>query len=149
MEGRMSVRNWTMALVLTLAAGPMLAGCETAEGYRQQMVTWQGRSADDIVIQWGQPQKREVLSDGREVWIYSKVSTQHFDSYYKDEQRQVKRTFTDKDGKQKTETITETYPVLQPARTVSSSCETRFVLARRVVEQVTFAGDACVAEEKN
>lgn len=144
----MSMRSWMMALVLVSAAGGMLAGCETAEGYRQQMSTWQGRSGDDIVIQWGQPQKREVLSDGREVWIYSKVSEQHIDSYYKDEQRQVKRTFTDKDGKQKTETITETYPVLQPARTVRSSCETRFVLAKRIVEQVTFAGDACVAAEK-
>jgi hypothetical protein len=135
-------------LMLVVVAGAMLGGCETAEGYRQQMSTWQGRAGDDIVIQWGQPQKREVLSDGREVWIYSKVSEQHIDSYYKDEQRQVTRTFTDKDGKQKTETITETYPVLQPARTVRSSCETRFVLAQRVVEQVTFAGDACVAEEK-
>lgn len=145
----MRVRNWMMALVLPLAAGGMLAGCETAEGYRQQMTTWEGRSGDDIVIQWGQPLRREVLSDGREVWIYNKVTEQHYDSYYKDEQRQVKRTFTDKDGKQKTETITETYPVLQPARTVQSRCETRFVLAQRTVQQVTFTGDACVAEEKN
>jgi outer membrane lipoprotein-sorting protein len=135
-------------LLMVAVAGAMLAGCETAEGYRQQMTTWQGRPSDDIVIQWGQPAKREVLSDGREVWIYNKTTEQHIDSYYKDEQRQVKRTFTDKDGKQKTETITETYPVLQPARTVRSSCETRFVLAQKRVEQVTFTGDACVAEEK-
>ena len=71
-----------------------------------------------------------VLSDGREVWIYSKTTEQHTDSYYSDEQRQVKRVVTDKDGIKRTETITETYPVLQPATTTRSSCETRFVLAR-------------------
>ena len=138
---------------LALAAAALgsalaLSACVSAEGYRQQMETWQGRSGDDIVIEWGQPTNRNVLSDGREVWIYSKTSEQHYDSYYKDEQRQVKRTVTDKDGKQKVETITETYPVLQPPRTVRSNCETRFVLAQRVVQQVTFTGEACVAEEK-
>ena len=143
----MMFRNFVLAAA-GIASALALSGCETAEGYRQQMTTWQGRSGDDIIIQWGQPQNRNVLSDGREVWIYNKVSEQHYDSYYKDEQRQVKRTFTDKDGKQKTETITETYPVLQPARTVRQSCETRFVLAQRVVQEVTFNGDACVAEEK-
>jgi hypothetical protein len=143
----MLFRNIVLAAA-GIGAALSLAACETAEGYRQQMSTWQGKPGDDIIIQWGQPQNRNVLSDGREVWIYNKVSEQHYDSYYKDEQRQVKRTFTDKDGKQKTETITETYPVLQPARTVRSACETRFVLAQRVVQEVTFTGEACVAEEK-
>jgi hypothetical protein len=136
-------------LAIVMAAGAMLSACETAEGYRQQMSTWQGRTGDDLVIRWGPPQQRQSLSDGREVWVYDKTTETRQEAYYRDEKRNVTRTFTDKDGKQKTETIEETFPVLQPARTIRTSCQTRFVLAAQRVQDVTFEGDACVAEERN
>jgi hypothetical protein len=143
-EGRMKLHAFASALI-GLA---VLAGCATAEGYRQQMDTWKGRSGDDLIIEWGQPTSRAPLSDGREVWNYVRSEEIRTDAYYTDEKREVKRTVTDKDGNQKTETITETYPVLHPARTSRSTCETRFVMSNRIVLEVTFAGDACVAEEK-
>jgi hypothetical protein len=126
-----------------------LSACVTEEGYRQQMSTWQGRTGDDLVIEWGAPQERAPLTDGRQVWTYNRSSIEQQAGYYRDEQRQVKRTITDKDGKQRVETITETYPVWQPPRTYTSACATRFVLSiAQRIEEVHFEGNACLAEER-
>jgi len=111
---------------------------------------WQGRMGDDLVIEWGPPAAKEKLSDGREVWSYDKAYTYENAGYYRDENRQVTRTFTDKDGKQRSETITETFPVWQPPTTTHTTCATRFVISQqRRIEQVTFDGNACVAPERN
>jgi hypothetical protein len=130
------------------AATLAFAACETAEGYRQQMSMWQGRMGDDLMIQWGAPQNRGTLSDGRQVWTYNKSTVERQEAYYRDEQRQVTRKFVDKDGKEKTETITETFPVLQPAQTYTRVCTTRFVLSsQQRIQEVTFEGEGCVAPE--
>lgn len=136
--------------LLTFAAAAMtLSGCVSAEGYRQQMSTWQGRMGDDLIIEWGAPQDRSTLSDGRQVWSYSRSSVEQQAGYYRDEQRQVKRTVTDKDGKQRVETITETFPVWQPPQSYTSACTTRFVLSpAQRIETVTFEGNGCVAPEQ-
>jgi hypothetical protein len=134
----------------TIAVALALSACETEEGYRQQLAAWAGRTGDDLIIRWGTPQSKTPLSDGREVWIYTKTTVTEQAAYYSDETRQVQRTYTDKDGKQKTETISETYPVLHPAQTIRSTCQTRFVMSpdHRVLES-TFDGPACVAPESN
>lgn len=138
------------AFLFAFAASGLLAACETAEGYRQEMSMWQGRMGDDLVIEWGPPASKEKLSDGREVWSYDKAYTYETAGYYRDENRQVTRTFTDKDGKQRSETITETFPVYQPPSTTHTTCATRFVISTtRRIEQVTFDGNACVAPERN
>lgn len=132
------------------AALAALAACETAEGYRQRMVGWQGRSSDELLVQWGPPTSTSVMSDGRELWQYRKETTIETAGYYQDQTRQVTRTFTDADGKQRQETISETYPVWRPPTTSRSSCDTRFVVNRaHLIDQVTFDGAACVAPEKN
>ncbi|MEZ5939582.1 MAG: hypothetical protein R3C52_15390 [Hyphomonadaceae bacterium] len=138
-------------LVLALAgAGAALSACETVEGYRQQMATWQGRSGDDLLIAWGPPDAEAMLSDGRTMWAYEKQVVSETGGYYRDEQRSVTRTFTDKDGKQRTEVINETFPVWEPPSTTQSYCKTRFVLSpQRRIEQVSFDGGACVAPERN
>lgn len=136
-----------------LAAAAMLAAlgaCETVEGYRQQMSTWQGRPGDDLLIAWGAPDNRTTLSDSREMWTYDKDFRSESAGYYRDESREVTRTFTDKDGKSRTETITETFPVWQPPTVSHTSCTTRFILSpMRRIEQVSFEGTACVAAERN
>ena len=111
------------------------------------MSSWQGRPGDDLLIQWGPPDGKATLSDGREMWAYDRQVVSESAGYYRDETRQVKRTLTDKDGKQKTETIEETFPVWQPPRVYRSTCSTRFVMGGGRVEDVTFDGDGCVAEE--
>jgi hypothetical protein len=136
---------------LALAAGVAMAfsACATEEGYRQEMGAWQGRMGDDLVIAWGPPNSKSSLSDGREVWSYRKTTVNETSGYYRDEKRNVTRTFTDKDGKTRTETITETFPVWQPPQTYSSTCETRFVLAAQRIQEVTFEGSGCIAPERN
>lgn len=138
-----------LALAAPVVLALALSACVTEEGYRQQMATWQGRIADDLVIEWGAPQEKSTLSDGRQVWTYNRSSVEQQAGYYRDEQREVKRVITDKDGKQRTETITETYPVWQPPQTYTSACTTRFVLSRmQRIEEVRFEGNACLAEER-
>ncbi len=136
---------------LALAAALLaLAACETTEGYRQQISMWQGRTGDDLLIEWGAPDAKATLSDGRELWSYEKSVRQETGGYYRDETRQVTRTVTDSNGKQRTETISETFPVWEPPQSFQSSCETRFILSTaRRVEQISFEGAACVAPERN
>ena len=136
--------------VVFAAAALLLAACETAEGYRQQMSTWQGRMGDDLLIQWGSPQDRTTLSDGRLVWTYRKSTVERREAYTTDEQREVTRKYKDKDGKEKTETITETYPVMHPAQTYTRTCTTRFVLSpQQRIQEASFEGEGCVAPESN
>lgn len=135
---------------LGLVAALALSACETSEGYRQQMSTWQGRMGDDLMIAWGPPADRTTLSDGRQMWSYDRAFRSESAGYYRDESRQVTRTYTDRDGKQRIETITETFPVWQPPSVTHSSCTTRFILSpSQRIEQVTFEGDACLAPERN
>jgi hypothetical protein len=139
----------TYGVAASALAALALSACVTEEGYRQQMSTWQGRTGDDLVIEWGAPQEKALLTDGRQVWTYNRSSVEQQAGYYRDEQRQVKRTITDKDGKQRVETITETYPVWQPPRTYTSACTTRFVLSpTQRIEEVRFEGNGCLAEER-
>ena len=56
-------------------------------------------------------------------------------------------SFKDKDGVQRTETITETFPVWEPPQTFRSQCTTRFVMAAARVVDVSFDGEGCLAEE--
>ncbi len=135
------------ALAAIGVSAMVLSACATEEGYRQHMSMEMGRASDDIMMRWGPPQNRSSMSNGREMWSYTKTTVDEQEGYYRDETRQVKRTFTDKDGKQKTETIEETFPVWQPPRVYRSTCSTRFVMGGGRVEDVTFDGDGCVAEE--
>jgi hypothetical protein len=131
------------------ACGLALCACATEEGYRQHMRLLYGASTDAILVDWGPPQNRAAMSEGRELWSYTKTTVDEREGYYRDETREVKRTFTDKDGKKKTETIQETFPVWQPPQTYRSTCTTRFVMAGGRVENVSFEGEGCVAEEIN
>jgi hypothetical protein len=148
--GKLKVAIMSIRKMMAALACLILAACETAEGYRQQMTGWQGRPGDDLLIEWGPPDSKATLSDGREMWQYEKSFVSESAGYYRDETRQATRTFTDKDGKQRSETISETYPVWQPPTTTRSFCATRFVLSTaRRIEQVSFDGNACVAPERN
>lgn len=136
------------AMFAIAAAAFTLAACATAEGYRQQMSMWEGRLGDDLMIDWGPPVDRSMLDNGRELWTYHKTQVTESEGYYRDETRTVTRTFTDRDGKTRTEQIQETFPVWQPPQTYHSECQTRFVIGQsRRIEQVSFEGNGCVAPE--
>lgn len=139
----MHYRTSLIALAALLGA----SACATEEGYRQHMSLLVGASSDAVLVDWGPPQSRTPMSSGRELWSYTRTTVDERAGYWRDETRQVTRTLTDKDGKQKTETISENFPVWEPAQTLRSVCTTRFVMASGRVEDVSFDGDGCVAEE--
>ena len=143
------MRLQTHLMAMAALLGPMLSlgGCATEEGYRQHMGLLQGASADAVLVDWGPPQSRTPMSNGRELWSYTKTTVDERAGYWRDETRQVTRKLTDRDGKEKTETITENFPVWEPAQTLRSVCTTRFVMASGQVEDISFDGDGCVAEE--
>lgn len=135
-------------LALAAAAAALaLSACATAEGYRQHMSLLQGASSDAILVDWGPPQSRTPMSNGAELWSYTKTTVDEREGYWRDETREVKRKVTDKDGKERVETISETFPVWQPPQTLRSICTTRFVMAASRVSDVSFDGDGCIAEE--
>ena len=136
-----------LVTIAVLAASLAGSGCVSAEGYRQHMGLLRGASSDAILVDWGPPQSRTPMSDGRELWSYTKTISDDRAGYWRDDTREVKRVYRDRDGVERSETITETFPVWVPPQTFRSQCTTRFVMADARVETVSFDGDGCVAEE--
>ena len=128
-----------------------LTACATMEGYRQKMDLLVGRSADSILLDWGAPRSKERLSDGSEMWVFSRESENRSGGYtsYNTETRQRTRQVKNPDGTMRTETYTDSYqvPYYVPLTVTYSHCETRFVMQDGKVKQVAFEGDGCVAEE--
>ncbi len=133
--------------MLAAGAALVLAACVTEEGYRQHMSMMLGASGDAVLLDWGPPHATASMSNGRELWSYTKTTVDERAGYWRDEVREVRRTFRDKDGNEKTEIITETYPVWEPPQVFRSVCTTRFVMAAGRVQDVSFDGEGCVAEE--
>jgi hypothetical protein len=134
-------------IAILAASALALSACATEEGYRQHMDMLMGVSSDEIMFKWGPPQSSAPMSNGRDLWSYTKTTVDEREGYWRDEVREVKRTFRDKDGNEKTEIITETFPVWEPPQVYRSTCTTRFVMAGGRVENVSFDGSGCVAEE--
>lgn len=133
--------------ITLLASALSLSACVSAEGYRQHMDLLVGAPSDAVLVDWGPPQSRTPMSDGRELWSYSKTTVDDRAGYWRNDTREVKRTYKDKDGVERTETITETFPVWEPPQTFRARCNTRFVIASGRVQDVSFDGEGCVAEE--
>jgi hypothetical protein len=135
-------------LAFAIAATTLaLSACATAEGYRQHMDLLVGAASDAVLVDWGPPQSRTPMSNGAEMWSYTKTTVDERAGYWRDETREVKRKVTDKDGKERVETISETFPVWEPPQTFRSFCTTRFVMAANRVNDISFEGDGCIAEE--
>lgn len=134
-------------IAVIAASALALSACVTEEGYRQHMDMLMGVSSDDILFKWGPPQSSAPMSNGRDLWSYTRTTVDERAGYWRDEVREVKRTFRDKDGNEKTEIITETFPVWEPPQVYRSTCTTRFVIGGGRVENVSFDGSGCVAEE--
>lgn len=134
-------------LAALTAAVLALSACVTEEGYRQHMAMLVGASSDDILLNWGPPQASAPMSNGSELWSYTRTSVDERAGYWRDETREVRRTYRDKEGNEKTEIITETYPVWEPPQVYRSTCTTRFVMGGGQVRDVSYDGDGCVAEE--
>jgi hypothetical protein len=134
-------------IAILAASALALSACVTEEGYRQHMDMLMGVSSDEILFKWGPPQSSAPMSNGRDLWSYTKTNVEEREGYWRDEVREVKRTYRDKEGNEKTEIISETFPVWEPPQIYRSTCTTRFVMGGGRVENVSFDGSGCVAEE--
>jgi hypothetical protein len=145
--GTIMIRRLAVLAASLAAPLAILSGCVSEEGYRQHMSMLVGASSDEILMKWGPPQASAPMSNGRDLWSYTKTTVDERAGYWRDETREVRRTFRDKEGNEKTEIITETYPVWEPPQVFRSTCTTRFVMGAGRVEDVAFDGPGCVAEE--
>jgi hypothetical protein len=130
------------------AAAALLAGCATAEGYRQHMETFVGASGDALLVELGPPVARDELGSGGEIWTYYREETRHDPGGYRSIPRERRITWVDEKGEERTRIERYEDTVYEPPRTWTVDCETRFILdeAGRVID-FRFIGDACVAEE--
>lgn len=138
----------TARLTGLIVAATVLAGCATAEGYRQRMEAFVGASADSLLVELGPPVARDDLQSGGEIWTYYREETRHDPGGYRSVPRERRITWVDKDGAERTRIERYDDTVFEPARTWTVDCETRFILneARRVID-FRFIGQGCVAEE--
>ncbi|ESQ74532.1 hypothetical protein [Asticcacaulis sp. AC402] len=138
-----------LSIVTALAVVTVVTGCATAEGYRQRLDLMVGTHSDQIQVEWGPPERVSPLSDGSEMWVYTRIQTHHSgNSYSQMATGSYQEEYTDKKGKKKTRTVTTYEPVWVPPESWQTHCETRFVISpdQKVVSS-GFEGQDCVAEE--
>jgi len=139
-----------LGLILGAALiGLAAAGCETAEGYRQQTAMFLGASSDSLLVELGSPVARDTLSDGSEVWTYFRRERFYDPGGPRTIQRERRISFTDEEGNRRTRVETYDDTVYEPPREWWSDCETRFVIADGFVRDFRFEGDGCRAPELN
>lgn len=136
------------ARLAAFVAAAILAGCATAEGYRQQMETFVGANGDSLLVELGPPVARDPLATGGEIWTYYREETRHDPGGYRTIPRERRITWVDDKGNERTRIERYEDTIYEPPRTWSVDCETRFILddAGRVID-FRFIGDGCVAEE--
>ncbi|EGF91112.1 hypothetical protein ABI_25260 [Asticcacaulis biprosthecium C19] len=138
-----------VSLLIAIAVVAVVTGCATAEGYRQRLDLMAGTHSDRLQVEWGPPDRVSPLSNGDEMWVYTKTQVHHSgNSYSQMATGSYQEEYTDKKGKKKTRTVTTYEPVWVPPESWETHCETRFVIApdNRVVSS-GFEGPDCVAEE--
>lgn len=135
-------------LIPFAAAAALLAGCATAEGYRQHMETFVGAGSDTLLVELGPPAARDPLASGGEVWTYFREQTRHDPGGYRSIPRERRITWVDNEGNERTRIEQYEDTVYEPPRTWVVDCETRFILDETGrVADFRFIGDACLADE--
>jgi hypothetical protein len=135
-------------LAALLVGAAILAGCATAEGYRQRMETFVGASGDALLVELGPPVAQDPLESGGEIWTYYREETRHDPGGYRSVPRERRITWIDSKGEERTRIERYDDTVYEPPRTWTVDCETRFVLNElRQVIDFRFIGNGCVAEE--
>jgi len=135
-------------LALIAAAAAVLAGCATAEGYRQQVAQFVGAHSDTVMLEWGPPVRRDALTDGSQVWVYVNEERRYDPGGYRSIPRERRVAYYDNKGNERVRVEQYEDTVYEPPQEWWVECETRFVIApdNRVAD-FRFVGDGCVAEE--
>jgi outer membrane lipoprotein-sorting protein len=49
-----------------------ISGCQTTEQFKENMMSWKGKSIDAMIDNWGYPNGELTSPDGNRVYVYSK-----------------------------------------------------------------------------
>ncbi len=122
-------------VVIAVFAGALLAACATEAHYNRMLAGWVGRPLDDLMMQWGPPDKTATLSRGGKVIEYDReriVTTGGYTQY------EPVITDGDKDS--------ILVPVAVPSQEHHLRCATRFVVSPAgIIESWSHDGNDCVA----
>ncbi len=121
-------------VVIAVFAGALLAACATEAHYDRMLAGWVGRPLDDLVVQWGPPDKTATLSRGGKVIEYDRRRTVTTGGYTRYEPV-------------RTDDETIWIPVEVPGRERHLRCATRFVISPAdIIESWSHDGNDCVAK---
>lgn len=135
-------------LALIAATAAILAGCATAEGYRQQVAQFVGAHSDTIMLEWGPPLRRDTLTDGSQIWVYLNEERRYDPGGYRTIPRETRTTFRDSEGVIRERVTSYDETIYEPPQEWWVECETRFVVGPdERVRDFRFVGDGCRAEE--
>jgi hypothetical protein len=144
-----------LALGAALGGAAFVGGCETipyaerVAAYEAQMqARFVGQSADTLVIALGPPDRSYALSDGREVFQYSREQTitGGGDSYTTTETSTRVREIRESDGtvRQVEERISVPVTRVNPVYTRNLACTRRFVIDQNdTVQSFAWEGNSC------
>ncbi len=64
-----------MRFIITLALSALLFGCATSDKYENRINSWVGKTENQLLAHWGEPQERRPDTGGREIFIYETTDT--------------------------------------------------------------------------
>ena len=140
------MKRWMMVSALLLTA---CGTFPTQEGYAQKAYYWQGRDVNQLLAEWGAPQKTLKMPNGNMLYTYSKEFTQREPLRENRVYEPGAKVTYNENGQTKT--------IETPGRWVNTgmigggsthySCTTNFVVnpKSQLVETVSFDGNNCVA----
>lgn len=134
-------------IALIISSALVLASCATAEGYRQRTEQLIGYDADLLLVEWGSPVARDILSDGSEVWTYFEEEYRVTDGYYRTIPRERVVRFIDEEGNERTRIESYEETVYEPPQEYYTECETRFIIRDGLIADFRFEGNGCRATE--
>jgi hypothetical protein len=126
-----------LALALTACQFP------TTAAYQEQVSTWIGRPADQLIIAWGPPQRSETLTDGSRVIEYDRQEARYVPGM-SIPQRYPAYVRRDQFGRR--HVVYGTFWHETPGYITQHRCVTRFHVSKEgVVQSMNFVGNACIA----
>lgn len=135
-----------MRTVLAIAAisASLLAGCTfpTTQAYRDSVQSWVGRTADNLVMAWGAPDRSFDFSDGGRLLEYDRSQTRYIAGPPRHDLVPVR--VRDSSGNRRTQFVSVWRDT--PGYYDVDRCVTRFRVGRdNRIQEVNFNGDWCVA----
>jgi hypothetical protein len=139
MGARMAIAGIAAGLAVSLVAGCTFP---TEQAYRDNVQSWVGRTADNLVLAWGAPDRSYDFSDGTRQLEYDRQQTRYVAGapIYTAVPVQVR----DGNGHRRTQFVSVWRDT--PGYLDVDRCLTRFRVGRdNRVREVSFNGDWCVA----